>query len=96
MAIDEWQAHKIATVIDEKVENEIADSLRLAPGMLQKIEIRASGVVKGNDFSINNSVFRKVTQGIENLLVLSVERLPPSGIQAQLASGVDCESSIAV
>ena len=71
--LDERQLHEIAVVIHEQVENEITDSFCLAPGMLEKIEIRASGIVERYDPLVNDAVLRQIAQGIENVLILPVE-----------------------
>ena len=59
--------------------------------MLEKIKIRASYVVECYDLAVHDGVLRKVAQGIENVLILAIEGLPPSGIETQFAIGIDRE-----
>lgn len=64
--------------------------------MLQKIKIRAARIIERDNLTVNDSVLRQVAESIEHVLILSGERLPPSGVEAQLAMSIDRERSVPI
>jgi hypothetical protein len=49
---------------------------------LKKVEIWPPSIVEGDDFSINDSVLGKIAEDLDDVRILSVERLPVFGKKA--------------
>jgi hypothetical protein len=64
--------------------------------MLEEVEIGPTCIIERNDFSIYYGVIWQVAQSLKNMLVLLVERLSSSRIEAQLPVRIDCERTISV
>src|SRR5262249_11357689 len=95
-AFDQRQLREVAVVVHEQVKHEVADAIRLTARMLQEAKIRPSRIIERDDFPIYHSVCGSAAQSGEDVLVLTIERFAPPGIEAHLAIRIDGERTVSV
>jgi hypothetical protein len=96
MALGKREPRQIAILINEQVEDEIADARRLTARMLEQVEIWSPCLIERDDFSIDHRVLGQIAQGLDDLGVLPVEGFSIFGIEIQFAFRVDCDSAVSI
>jgi hypothetical protein len=61
------------------------DARGSGPEILEQIEIRPARLVKGQDFTVHNSVLREIAEGLDDMWELPVEGFSAPGKQRQNA-----------